>query len=70
MKSQNSYNTLSSIYTVAIANCIIIVKITLNTGKSSSGIAVEETGIITGFASPRFSSTSYKVGAHRHIPTL
>ena len=67
MKSHNSYNTLSF---VAIANCIIIVKITLNTGKSSRGMAVEETGVITGFASPRFSSTSYNVGAHRHIPTL
>ena len=67
MISQNSYYNLSSI---AIVNCIIIVNITLNTGKSSRGIAVEETGIITGFASPRFSSTSYNVGAHRHIPTL
>ena len=48
----------------------MVVNITLKTGKSSSGMAVEETGIITGLASPRFSSTSYNVGAQRHIPTL
>ena len=43
---------------------------TLNTGRSSKGIAVEDTGIITGLASPRFSSTSYNVGPQKTIPIL
>ena len=44
--------------------------VTLKTGKSSSGIAVEDTGIMTGTASSRSSFTLYKVGRHKQISML